>query len=174
MPLRLLVIALLLVPAAVAAQSPPNVVLILADDMGYGDPRCFNPDSKIPTPHLDALAKRGVRFTDAHAPAAWCVPSRYGLMTGRYPMRGRGYNAQDMKQSVIEATRLTLPEMLKKADYATACFGKWHLGFEGGHNRADWAARIDGGPLARGFDHYFGIPGSLDFGPYCWFEDDRV
>jgi arylsulfatase A len=156
------------------AQSPPNIVVILADDMGYGDPRCYNPESKIPTPNLDALAKRGVRFTDAHAPAAWCVPSRYGLMTGRYPMRGRGYNAQDMKQPVIESTRLTLPAMLKKANYTTACFGKWHLGFEGGHSRADYAARVDGGPLARGFDHYFGIPGSLDFGPYCWFVDDRV
>lgn len=170
-----LVVLILLTPSfAAAADARPNILLILADDMGYGDPRCYNPESKIPTPNIDALAARGLRFTDAHAPAAWCVPSRYGLMTGRYPMRGRGYNAADMKQSVLEPGRPTLPSMLKKADYATACFGKWHLGFEGGHDRADFAARVDGGPLARGFDHFFGIPGSLDFGPYCWFVDDRV
>ncbi len=168
---------------------PPNIVLILADDMGYGDLACQNPDSKIPTPNLDRLAADGVRFTDAHSPSAVCSPTRYGILTGRYCWRSR------LKKSVlwtwdpplIEEGRLTLPAMLKRHGYRTACVGKWHLGWEWPFvgeppassdelvacNRIDWARPIAGGPLAHGFDYYFGddVP---NFPPYVFIENDRT
>ena len=117
---------------AKAGKSNPNVVVILADDMGYGDAGCYNQDSKIPTPHLDQMAVEGMRFTDAHAPSAVCSPTRYGLLTGRYAWR------TEMKKGVlgawdpplIETDRLTLAAMLNQHDYHTACIGKWHLGWE--------------------------------------------
>lgn len=146
---------------------PPNLVIILADDMGWGDPRCFNPDSKIPTPHIDRLAAEGMRFTDAHAPGAWCVPSRYGLLTGRYPVRKGKFSPN--AGPVIDADRLTLPGMLREAGYATAMVGKWHLGFEGGP--ATGGEDKHGGPLDRGFDRFFGIHASLDIPPYYYIRD---
>ena len=148
---------------------PPNLVIILADDMGWGDPRCFNPDSKIPTPHIDRLAAEGMRFTDAHAPGAWCVPSRYGLLTGRYPVRKGKFSPN--AGPVIDADRLTLPGMLREAGYATAMVGKWHLGFEGGP--ATGGEDKHGGPLDRGFDRFFGIHASLDIPPY-YYVDGRT
>ncbi|HEX71840.1 MAG TPA: twin-arginine translocation signal domain-containing protein, partial [Candidatus Hydrogenedentes bacterium] len=113
-----------------ASHCPPNIVLILADDMGYGDLTCQNPESKIPTPNVDALARNGRRFTDAHSPSAVCTPTRYGLLTGRYAWRTRlkrgvlyGY-----APPLIETDRLTLPQLLREAGYHSACIGKWHLG----------------------------------------------
>ena len=114
-----------------AEPTKPNVVIILADDLGYGDLGCFNKDSKIPTPHLDGLAKEGMRFTDAHSPSAVCSPTRYGLLTGRYPFRSvlkKGV-VLPWGTPIIEEGRLTLPQMLKNLGYRTACIGKWHLGW---------------------------------------------
>ncbi|MXW64398.1 MAG: arylsulfatase [Bacteroidetes bacterium SB0662_bin_6] len=153
----------------------PNIVVILADDMGYGDPGASNPDSKVPTPHIDRLAAEGMRFTDAHSPSAVCTPTRYGLLTGRYAWRTHlkrgvlvGYSP-----NLIDTTRLTLPGMLRQAGYATAGIGKWHLGL-GDAERTDYAQPLRPGPVSLGFDYYFGIPSSLDFEPYVWFENDRV
>ena len=105
----------------------PNVVIILADDMGYGDARCYNAKSKCPTPNIDRLAKQGMRFTDAHAAGAWCTPSRYGLLTGRYPFRT---SLKWQQQPVIDAGVKTVADTLRSAGYQTAMVGKWHLGFE--------------------------------------------
>ena len=151
---------------------PPNVLFILADDMGYGDPGCYNPNSKIPTPHIDRLATEGVRFTDAHAPGPWCVPSRYGLLTGQYPARAQ-LNWQE--RALIDPQQLTLATMLRRNGYRTACVGKWHLGFDGVD---DWETLVSdqvlaGGPVDRGFDSFFGMYASLDIPPYFYIEGDR-
>ena len=145
----------------------PNIVFILADDMGYGDPGCYNPDSKIPTPHIDSLAQSGMRFTNAHAPAAWCTPSRYGLLTGKYPARVNIGSAG--KQCLIEEDQVNLASLLKSGGYYTACIGKWHLGFDS----VNYELGIQGGPVDRGFDYYFGIPVSLDIQPYFYIENDH-
>ena len=141
--------------------------------MGWGDPSCFASDSRIATPHIDQLAREGMRFTDAHAPGAWCVPSRYGLLTGRYPCR-RG-PLRPSAEPVIEEGRVTLAAFLSERGYRTAMVGKWHLGFDGAAQRAVQEARgearehlLAGGPLDRGFDTYFGIPSSLDIPPYYY------
>ena len=103
----------------------------MADDMGYGDLACQNPDSKIPTPNLDRLATQGIRFTDAHSPSAVCTPTRYGVLTGRYCWRSRLKQGVlgPFDQALIEDERLTVPALLKAHDYHTACIGKWHLGW---------------------------------------------
>jgi arylsulfatase A-like enzyme len=161
--------------AAPERRSKPNVVFILADDLGYGDLGCYNPESRIPTPNLDRLAGQGVRFTDAHSPSAVCTPTRYGIMTGRYCWRTR------LKQSVlngyspslIEPGRLTLASLLKRQGYRTACIGKWHLGL-GSKDPADYDRPLLPGPNDVGFDYFFGIPASLDMPPYVYVENDRV
>ena len=145
----------------------PNIVFILADDMGYGDPSCYNPDSKITTPAIDMLALEGMRFTNAHAPAAWCTPSRYGLITGKYPARTN--ISQAGVRCLIEPEQLNLASLMKKNGYYTACVGKWHLGFDS----VNFDSRIAGGPVDRGFDYYFGIPVSLDIPPYYYIENDK-
>ncbi|MEM7203065.1 MAG: arylsulfatase [Planctomycetota bacterium] len=182
--LRPLLTVLLSVAAAAPApaQSRPNVVVILADDLGYGDVAALNPGSRIPTPNLDLLAVEGITFTDAHAPAAVCTPTRYGLLTGRYCWRSalksgvlNGYGAP-----LIEPSRATLGSLFREAGYRTGAVGKWHLGL--GFARADadaeasidWERPIEGGPTALGFDTFFGIPASLDFPPYVYVRDDRV
>lgn len=142
----------------------PNIVLIMADDMGYGDPACYNTESKCVTPNIDRLANEGMRFTDAHTAGAVCVPSRYGLLTGRYPFR-RSMNSR--VQPVIDADRLTLPAMLKSAGYDTSMVGKWHLGFEGGPDY-DYSKPMLGGPANRGFNRFFGMHASLDIPPYFY------
>lgn len=175
------------------AAERPNVVFILADDLGYGDVRCFNPDGKIPTPHLDRLAAEGMRFTDAHSSSAVCTPTRYSLMTGRYNWRSRLQNGVigGLSPQLIEEGRSTVAELLRRNGYATAAIGKWHLGM-------DWAVRpgktvselsietpaqvrnvdydqpVRNGPNAVGFDYYFGISASLDMVPYVFIENDRV
>ena len=153
----------------------PNVVVILADDMGWGDVRANNPASKIPTPHLDRLAAGGMRLTDGHAPAAWCTPTRYSLLTGRYPLRGRPWNSD--RRPIIPPDVPTLPGTFAKAGYRTAMVGKWHLGFETEEGTPLSDARAErhrGGPVDRGFGSYFGIPVSLDIPPYYYLRGDRA
>ena len=150
------------------AADTPNIVIILADDMGWGDPACNNPASKMTTPNINKLAKEGLRFTDAHSPASWCTPTRYGLMTGRYPFRTE---LKWRNQPVIEEGRLTLPAMLKEHGYSTVMVGKWHLGFE--IEDRDRSKQHRGGPIDRGFDRYFGIPSSLDIPPFYYIEGDQ-
>ena len=126
-----LLAAILAMPGLLlAAQAPgnrPNIVLILADDMGYGDLGCQNPRSKIPTPNLDRLAGQGIRLTDAHSPSAVCSPTRYGILTGRYCGRTRLKSGVlwNWDPPLIEPDRLTVPKLLKQHGYATACIGKW-------------------------------------------------
>ena len=153
-----------------ASPVHPNIVVILVDDMGYGDPRCFNPNSKAPTPHIDRLATEGMRFTDAHAAGALCVPSRYGLITGRYPMRAASM-APD-KGALIEPNRVTIASLLRDHGYATGMVGKWHLGFNGGVP-FDCSQPLRGGPVDHGFDYFFGQHASLDIPPYFFIENDH-
>jgi len=155
------------------AKRPPNVVLILADDLGYGDVGCYNPESRIATPNLDRLAMQGMRFTDAHSPCTVCTPTRYSLLTGqlafRIPNGGKVFTGAG-GPSLIASDRLTLPQMLREAGYTTACFGKWHVGMtfydqagepihQGGLEavkRIDYSKPITGGPIDCGFDYFFG------------------
>ena len=178
------------------AADRPNIVFIMADDMGYGDAGCFNANSKIPTPHMDRLAKQGMRFTDAHTPSSVCTPTRYGVLTGRYCWRSRLKNAVQwgFDHPLIEPSRTTVASFLKTQGYATACAGKWHLGLgwtlKNGrtepwpdrsrnepHNGGwdiDYAKPLTGGPNSLGFDYFFGISASNNMPPYCFIENDRV
>ncbi len=162
----LLLLLLLLCPTAWAEH--PNVVLILTDDMGYGDLGCYNPESKIPTPHLDQLAADGLRFTDAHAPGPLCHVSRYGLLTGRYPFRKK---IQWRNNAVIDEDRMTIATLLKNAGYRTAMVGKWHLGF---FEDEKFEGPLTGGPVDRGFETYFGIRASTDIPPYFYIRGNRA
>jgi arylsulfatase A-like enzyme len=167
--------AALALPRAGAAQRYPNIVYILADDLGYGDPRCYNAESKIPTPNIDRLATQGVRFTDAHSGSAVCTPTRYGINTGRYCWRSRLKSGvlEGYSPALIESGRLTVAEMLRQRGYRTAGIGKWHLGLQNGE-RTDYTQPLRPGPLDAGFDSWFGIPASLDMPPYLFFENDRA
>ncbi len=168
---RFFAIGFLLVAfVAFAKDRPPNIVIILADDMGYGDARCYNQKSKNPTHNIDRLAREGMRFTDAHAPASFCVPTRYGLLTGRYPHR---IKLDWRSRALIEKGRTTIPSALREKGYATAMVGKWHLGFAGGPNY-DYSKPLVGGPKDRGFDFYFGMPHSLDIVPYYYISGRKA
>jgi arylsulfatase A-like enzyme len=146
----------------------PNIVLILADDMGYGDPGCYNRHSKIATPNIDRLAREGLRFTDAHAPGPLCHPSRYGLMTGQYPFRIDV--SRWPKYPLIEQGQVTIASLLKGEGYRTAMVGKWHLGFrENGYDQP-----LPGGPVDCGFDTYFGLRASTDIPPYFYIRGNRA
>ncbi len=179
----------------VDASEHPNIVYLLADDFGYGDTSCYNPNSKIATPHIDELASRGMKFTDAHTPSAVCTPTRYGILTGRYSWRTRlKYRVLDgLDPPLIESDRLTVPRLLKEHGYHTICIGKWHLGMQftdkAGNplpavpidrrtpprdgRDVDYDVAIKGGPTAVGFDRYFGISASLNMSPFCYLVDDR-
>ncbi len=162
-----------------AGGSRPNIVYILADDLGYGDVHCLNPDrGKIPTPNLDRLAAQGIRFTDAHAGSAVCTPTRYGILTGRYAWRTRLQSGVllGFDPPLIDKGRLTVPGLLQKHGYQTACVGKWHLGLTfatAGDKTNDLTQPIRDGPTTRGFDYYFGISASLDMPPFAFIENDR-
>ena len=166
----------------------PNIVFILADDMGYGDVHVLNKNSRIPTPHLDSLSVEGMTFTDAHSPSAVCTPTRYGTLTGRYCWRTRlkrgvlgGYSAP-----LIDAKRSTVATVMKRRGYHTAAIGKWHLGMGmpalkdksvatnrwDGDGGIDFKGKIADGPTTRGFEYYFGVSASLDMAPYVWIEND--
>ena len=160
-------------------EEKPNIVFIMADDMGYGDVGCYNSDSKIPTPNMDRLAEEGVKFTDAHASSAVCTPSRYGILTGRYSWRTRlkEWVIFDYEKPLISKDRLTVASLLKDQGYRTAAIGKWHLGMDWPKNNddeIDFTKPIGGGPTERGFDYFFGIRASLDMPPYCFIEDKHT
>jgi arylsulfatase A len=167
-------------------ETRPNVVILYADDMGYGDLGANNPASKIPTPNLDQLAAAGMRFTDAHSSSGICTPSRYALLTGRHHWRDFHDIVNAFGPSVFQPDQLTLPGMLQQQGYATACVGKWHLGWDWdairrpgadvkspAHSNFDWTRPIPDGPLDHGFDTYFGDD-VINFPPYAWIENDRV
>ncbi len=173
----------------------PNIVLILADDMGYGDIQAYNPDNPIPTPHLNQLAAEGMRFTDAHSGSSVCTPTRYGLMTGNYAWRTRlkrgvlsGYS-----NHLIEPGQLTLASMLKSQGYYTGVVGKWHLGMDfpwttdtlpkqidnlnyylQDLSLIDYSQPVQNGANERGFDYSFLVPGSLDMSPYVYIENGKA
>lgn len=174
-----------------ALAGNPNILLILADDLGYGDLGCYQSASKVPTPNLDRLAAEGIRFTNAYCPVSVCTPSRYSLMTGRYSWRSSKKSGvmANYEPSLIEKDRLTLPKMLREAGYETAGFGKWHLGttfpttdgkapvgygkFRDDNNGAnlDFTKPLTDGPTGHGFDHWLGFSCASE----CWiFKDDRV
>ena len=161
--------------AGAAPAAKPNILYIIADDLGWGDLQAYNSQSLIPTPACDSFAREGMRFTDMHASAAVCTPSRYSVLTGRYCWRS------NLKEGVlnghspmlIEKGRLTVPEMLKQDGYYTCGIGKWHLGL-GDDEKTDYSKSLRPGPLTCGFDYFFGLPASLDMPPYLYFENDRV
>ena len=179
-------------------ESPrPNIIFFFCDDLGWGDVSCLNPESKIATPNIDALAASGVSFTDAHAGSAVCTPSRYTLLTGRYCWRTRlkdGVNG-GYSPALLTQERPTVASRLRDAGYATACVGKWHVGMdwqlkpeaEGTQFRQELSANesefdtlvdftkpVRNGPIDVGFDSYFGISASLDMSPYVYIDGDRV
>ncbi|MHA7270716.1 sulfatase family protein [Arthrobacter sp. HLT1-20] len=177
-------------------MAQPNVVVVLADDLGWGDLSCYGAE-RIHTPNLDKLAEAGVRFTDAHASSAVCTPSRYSLMTGQYPWRSplKSGVLGGLDPAIIESDAPTLARDFHGDGYATGAFGKWHLGLNWtGHDgrqrdafAPDFAAQMQGsgrevnyqvpftsGPTDLGFERYFGIAGSLDMPPYCFLDQDKA
>jgi arylsulfatase A len=183
----------LLIDVGADETANPNIVIILTDDLGYGDVSFLNPQSKVNTPHMDSLAKEGVWATDAHSPSTVCSPSRYAMLNGRYSWRHKIGRLNPWKESSIQKDRVTLPKILKEKGYYSACVGKWHLGFDwpwkggvkpptsvigSGTSTAtcdmfDWTKPIQGGPLGAGFDYYFGddVP---NMPPYAFIENDRL
>ena len=172
--------ALFMALACLAAAGPrPNVILILADDLGFGDVAHLNPESRIPTPNLDALAEQGMVFVDAHAPSAVCTPTRYGLITGRYAWRTRlksgvldGYG-----EPLLAPDRPTIGTFLSTHGYRTAVVGKWHLGLgfaKTASGEVDFGNPVTDGPHTHGFDESFIIPASLDFPPYVYIRDGAI
>jgi len=189
-----------LITSSLYGQKNPNIIFILADDLGYGDVKCFNPGGKIATPNMDELAAGGMMFTDAHSSSAVCTPSRYSILTGRYPWRSRlqkdalwGYAPH-----LIDPARLTVASFLKNNGYFTACVGKWHLGMDWVVNQpaskdslhflrptsgnpliktgweVDYSKPIENGPNSVGFDYFYGISASLDMPPFVFIENDRT
>ena len=180
-------------PGPVAAPVRPNIVVILCDDLGYGDVSCFHPKGKIPTPQMDKIARDGMIFTDAHSGSAVCSPTRYGLLCGRYAWRGRLKNGVlgGLSPRLIEPGRLTVAQMLKEKGYQTAAIGKWHVGMDweklpgkkvselgiespAQNRNVDYTKPIKNSPNSVGFDYFFGISASLDMIPYAYIENDRL
>ncbi|XMO85347.1 arylsulfatase [Algibacter sp. AS12] len=155
-------------------QEFPNIVLINADDLGYGDLSCFGA-TKLNTPNIDKLAEEGRMFTDAHAASAVCTPSRYALLTGEYPVRHGNLNSPVFLKNklVIDTQKETIASLLKKAGYATACIGKWHLGF-GTTEPVDWNKPLAPGPNELGFDYYYGVPVVNSHPPFVYVENHDV
>ncbi|MEH1006441.1 arylsulfatase [Winogradskyella sp. ECml5-4] len=175
----------------------PNIIIFYADDMGFGDLAIQNPQSKIPTPNLDQLAKEGLLMTEAHSSSGVCTPSRYALLSGRYHWRDFNDIVHAMGESVFKENQVTLPRILNTNGYHTAAIGKWHLGWnweairkkdftqkvKAKHGKKeieiwpaqayDWDKSIPNGPLSIGFDSYFG-DGTINFPPYTWIENDKV
>ncbi len=168
--------------AAAIADPLPNIVYILADDMGLGDIRSYTANSLVNTPNLDRIANAGMRFNDAHSSDGVCTPSRYSLLTGQYAWRGAilAGVTQPHQGSVVPAARLTVAEMLQQSGYSTGMFGKWHLGESwattGGPpasngSNVDYSQPFTRGPVDNGFDTFFGIEGSANYPPYAYLRD---
>ena len=187
-----LALAAVLLSSAFAADARnPNILVILADDLGYGDVGCYNPHSKVPTPHLDRLAREGMRFTDAHSPSTVCTPTRYSLLTGQMAFRinYRSVFAGVGGPCLIKDNQLSLPQMLRARGYATALMGKWHVGLsfldkagqritQGGVEGVqliDYSRAIPDAPIHRGFDRFFGTAccPATDF-LYAFIDGDRI
>ncbi|QDT43933.1 Arylsulfatase [Gimesia alba] len=193
MPLKMLLLILFSIcPVTLFAdqQERPNIVVILADDFGVGDIQAHYPNNKIATPYLDRLVREGMSFTDAHSGSAVCTPTRYGLLTGRYSWRTRlqEWVVAAYEPPLIAEERLTLPGLLKKQGYQTACIGKWHLGWnwpgpqtsqmmekKNGQWKLEWdfTKPINGGPTERGFDYYFGVD-LPNLPPFTFIENNHV
>lgn len=177
-PLSSLVV-LLLATLSSAQGAKPNVVLVMADDMGYGDVQAYNRDSSIPTPNLNQLAADGMRFTDAHTPSSVCTPTRYALLTGRYCWRTRlkrgvlnGYG-----EPLIDQQRTTMADMLRSEGYKTGVVGKWHLGLgfaKGADGKFDFSQPVSDSPKEHGFEFSHVIPASLDFPPYVYIRNGEI
>ena len=192
MRLSMVVFALVLAHAAPGQTRPPNIVVVLADDLGWGDPQSYQPESKIPTPNIDRLAREGMRFTDAHSPSSVCTPTRYGLLTGRYAWRTslKSGVLDGFGPPLIKPDEDTVASLLRRSGYRTAAVGKWHLGMrwldKGGRpvprrsggfrpgDDIDYTVELRGGPLDVGFDTFFGISASLDMSPYCFLRNRSV
>ena len=165
-------ITLMLLASFTQAQGKPNVVFIFADDLGYGDLGCYGA-TKVQTPNIDRLATEGRRFTDAHSASAVCTPSRYALLTGEYPHRKNLSKPVFLKTGlVIDTRQQTIASLMKDAGYATACIGKWHLGF--GERAPNWNGDLKPGPLEVGFDYYYGVPVVNSHPPFVYVEDHKV
>ena len=168
------------VTASETPKSKPNIIFVLFDDMGYGEPQCYRGDSEFKTPNLDRLAREGMRFTDAHAAASVCTPTRYGVLTGRYPSRIGQYGVlTTFSPPIIERERVTVASMLKQEGYHTACIGKWHLGMEWDGVKTDKKAKDEPigtvateGPITRGFDLFDGYTHARNIGMIM--EQDKV
>lgn len=173
--LAVLVCSLSLSPALSAApENRPNIIIIYTDDQGFGDASCLNSDSAFQTPNLDQLAKEGLVFTNAHSPDTVCTPSRYGLLTGRYCWRTVKKTGVLLAEGpcLIENDRMTIASLLSDQGYVTAMVGKWHLGmqFPGEPGARDWSKPVTDMPLDKGFDYFYGVPASLNYGILAWFE----
>ncbi len=166
----------LLVP--LHAADKPNIVFILFDDLGYGQPKCYREDTQLKTPNIDRLAAEGMRFTDAHSAASVCTPTRYGLLTGRYPSRiGQFGVLTTYSKPIIPKTRLTVASMLRQNGYDTACIGKWHLGMDwdgkpGNEKEIPVGSKLVTSPNAAGFDYFYGFTHARNIGTII--EQDQV
>lgn len=174
----------------VTPSKRPNIIMIFADDMGYGDVSALNPNSRIQTPNLNKLVQEGISFTNAHSSASVCTPSRYGFLTGKYGFRTKSaaYGIGGFDPLVIDTEKETLPFLLKKSGYTTAIIGKWHLGLDWqtkdglpasldrttGYSNVDYTKPVTMGPNSIGFDYSFIHPASLDIPPYVFLRNHQV
>lgn len=180
--LRVLIILALLGPGSLPethAAERPNIIFVLFDDMARAQPQCYNPDSALRTPNLDKLASQGMRFNDAHSASAVCTPTRYGVLTGRYPSRiGQFGVLTTFSPPIIPASRMTVASMLKQNGYTTACIGKWHLGMNwvggkpGNEKTIPVGSKVTDGPNAVGFDYFYGFTHARNIGTVI--EQDQV
>ncbi|MDX1283585.1 MAG: arylsulfatase, partial [Draconibacterium sp.] len=159
-------------------ERPPNIIYVLADDLGYGDVACFNSEGKIKTPHLDKMASEGMMFSDAHTSSAVCTPTRYGILTGRYNWRSKLKSGVlgGASPALIPESRETVASILKKSGYHTAFIGKWHLGWNWAKNEdntIDFSKPVEKTPNSNGFDYAYGHCGSLDMPPYVYVENGK-
>lgn len=176
LPVKLLLLVTCLTGSTslLRANENPSIIIIYTDDQGYGDASCLNAKSKFQTPNIDRLASEGLTFTDGHCSDTVCTPSRYGLLTGRYSWRTelkRGVFGAE-RTCLIPDNRMTIASLLGKQGYRTAMVGKWHLGmdFPGTYRQRDWKKPTRDMPLDKGFDYYWGIPASMNYGVLAWFD----